>query len=79
MEMEEEVEEGKRNKKRQPRTKIKRRTGIETEERRAGEREKMERIRECKVEKRMRREKLREEMEEGSETCHPMERERNRE
>ena len=37
------------------------------EEMRAGEREKMERIRECKGEKRMRREKLREEIEEGIE------------
>ena len=48
--MEEEVEEGKQNKKRRLRRKIKRRTGIETEERRAGEREKRERIKECKVE-----------------------------
>ena len=41
-EMKEEVEEGKRNKKRRVRRKIKWRTGIETEEKRAGEREKME-------------------------------------
>ena len=47
---------------------------IETAERRASEREKMERIRECKAEKRMQREKLREEMEEGNIRGHLMER-----
>ena len=41
-EMKEEVEEGKWNKKRQVRRKINWRTGIETEEKRTGEREKME-------------------------------------
>ena len=41
----EEMEERKRKRKRRLWRKIKQKTGIETEERRAGEREKMERIR----------------------------------
>ena len=41
-EMKEEVEEGKRNKKRRIRRKINWRTGMETEDKRTGEREKME-------------------------------------
>ena len=42
MKLKEEVEEGKRNKKRRVERKINWRTGMETEEKRIGEREKME-------------------------------------